>query len=154
MAEWRKLTDKVTVGGQPSVDDLHTLRAQGYVAVVNLRTEGEAGQPLSPEAEGFAAHELGLDYRHLPVAIPELGPDHVHRLRKAIDQASGPVYVHCGAGQRACALSLLATAEPGTRGEALIARAAEAGLPVHDQRLGDFVRERAERDSWSRLQAV
>ncbi len=56
------LSDKVAIGGQPTVEDLHELRAQGFVAVVNLRTPGESGQTLSPEAEGFAAQEVGLDY--------------------------------------------------------------------------------------------
>ena len=154
MGEWRRLNDKVTVGGQPSVDDLHALRAQGYVAVVNLRTEGEADQTLSPAAEGFAASEAGLGYRHVPVALPQLDLEQVRQLRMAIEEARGPVYVHCGAGQRACALSLLATAEPGTRGETLLASAATVGLPIRDERLGDFVREQAERASWSFLQAV
>ena len=154
MAEWRRLNDKVTVGGQPTVDDLHELRARGYVAVVNLRTDGEADQDLSPAAEGFAAGEAGLGYRHVPVGLPQLDPDQVRQLRAAIDEASGPVYVHCGAGQRACALSLLATAEPGTRAETLIESAAAAGLPIRDERLGAFVREQAERASWNFLQAV
>jgi uncharacterized protein (TIGR01244 family) len=154
MPDRTRLTDKVTVGGQPTVDDLRELRAQGFVAVVNLRTDGEAGQPLSPESEGFAAHEVGLAYQHLPVAIPQLDADHVRRLRDAIQAASGPVYVHCGAGQRACALGLLATAEPGARGDELIARAAEVGLPVQDERLDGFMREQTERDTWTRLQAV
>lgn len=154
MGEWRRLSDKVAVGGQPSVDDLHALRAQGYVAVVNLRTEGEADQALSPAAEGFAAGEVGLGYHHVPVGLPRLDPEQVRQLRAAIDAAPGPVYVHCGAGQRACALSLLATAEPGTRAETLIESAAAAGLPIRDERLGAFVREQAERASWSFLQAV
>jgi uncharacterized protein (TIGR01244 family) len=149
-----RLTDKVTVGGQPTVDDLRQLRAQGFVAVVNLRTDGEAGQPLSPESEGFAAHEVGLAYHHLPVALPQLDPAHVRCLRDAIQAAPGPVYVHCGAGQRACALSLLAMAAPGATGVELIARAAEAGLPIQDERLDGFVREQIERDAWTRLQAV
>ena len=127
MTEPRQLTDKVAVGGQPTVDDLRHLRARGFVAVVNLRTVGEAGQPLSPEAEGFAAQEAGLLYTHLPVAISEIDADHVLRLRAAIEAAPGPVYVHCGAGQRACALSLLAT-DP-RPGDDLIARAEAAGLP-------------------------
>ncbi len=154
MPERTKLTDKVTVGGQPSVDELRELRAQGFVAVVNLRTDGEADQWLSPNSEAFAAHEVGLDYRHLPVAVPQLRPDHVRSLRDAIDAAPGPVFVHCHAGQRACALSLLATARPGARGEELMARAALAGLPVTDARLEEFVREQTERDGWRRLQAV
>jgi uncharacterized protein (TIGR01244 family) len=148
----RQLSDKVAVGGQPTVDDLRHLRAQGFVAVVNLRTVGETGQPLSPEAEGFAAQEAGLDYRHLPVAIPELDPDHVRRLRDAIAAATGPVYVHCGAGKRACALSLLAT--DAARGDNLFARAEQAGFPVTDERLKALVRDRCDRDGWDLLQAV
>ena len=154
MPEPRQLSAKVAVGGQPTVDDLRELKAQGFVAVVNLRTAGEAGQPLSPEAEGFAAQEAGLIYSHLPVAIPEIDPDHVHRLRAAIAAAQGPVYVHCGAGQRACALGLLATAGPGIHGDDLIARAKAAGLPVTDERLASFVRTRTERDGWELLQAM
>jgi uncharacterized protein (TIGR01244 family) len=154
MPEPRQLSDKVAVGGQPTVDDLRELRAQGFFAVVNLRTAGEAGQPLSPEAEGFAAQEAGLFYRHLPVAIPEIDSDHVRRLRDAIEAAPGLVYVHCGAGQRACALSLLATSTPGSQGGDLLARAEATGLPVTDERLAGFVREHSERDGWGLLQAV
>lgn len=155
MPETRQLSERLAVGGQPTVDDLRELRAQGFVAVVNLRTAGEADQPLSPEAEAFAAHEAGLDYRHLPVAIAELGPDHVHRLREVIAAAAGPVYVHCGAGQRACALSLLATsAAPGLSGEELISRAAAAGLPVTDPSLAGFMRAQSRRDGWNLLQAM
>ena len=122
------------------------------MAVVNLRSAGEAGQPLSPEVEGFAAHEADLAYTHLPVAIPELDPDHVRRLHAAIEAAAGPVYVHCGAGQRACALSLLATrATPGTD---LLAHAEVAGLPATHERLKVFVRDRSDRDGWGLLQAI
>ena len=147
-----QLSEKVAIGGQPTVEDLHELRAQGFVAVVNLRTTGEDGQPLSPEAEGFAAHEVGLDYRHLPVALAQLDPNHVHRLRAAIDAAAGPVYVHCGAGQRACALSLLALHPRPS--EDLVAHAGRIGLPVTEERLKEFVRFGSSRTSWDLLQAI
>jgi uncharacterized protein (TIGR01244 family) len=147
-----QLSEKVAIGGQPTVEDLHQLRAQGFVAVVNLRTAGEAGQELSPEAEGFAAHEVGLAYSHVPSAIAELGPDHVRRLRAAIDAAHGPVYVHCGAGQRACALSLMALYPQPS--EDLVARAERLGLPVTEERLRDFVRLGSNRAGWDLLQAV
>ena len=155
MSDPRQISAKVAVGGQPTVGDLHELRAHGFVAVVNLRTAGEAGQPLSPEAEGLAAQEVGLAYSHLPVAVAEIDPDHVHRLRAVIDASPGPVYVHCGAGQRACALGLLATGSgPGVHGDDLIAQAEAAGLPVTDERLTSFVRARSERDGWHVLQAI
>ena len=155
MPDPRQLTDKLAVGGQPDVDDLHRLRSQGYVAVVNLRLDGEANQALPPAAEAFAAREAGLAYTHVPVAIGALEPDHVRKLRAAIAGADGPVYVHCGAGQRACALSLLATAAgPGVSGDDLIAQASAAGLPITDDALAAFVREQAERGRWDLLQAV
>ena len=152
MTEPRQLSDKVAVGGQPTVDDLHHLRARGFTAVVNLRTVGEAGSPFSPEAEGFAVQEAGLLYTHLPVAISEIDADRVLRLRAAIEAAPGPVYVHCGAGQRACALSLMAT-DP-RPGDDLIARAEQAGLPITDERLQAFVRSRSDRAGWDLLQAI
>lgn len=155
MSDPRQLSDKVTVGGQPTVEDLRRLRAEGFAAVVNLRTAGEASQPLSPEAEAFAAQAAGLAYSHLPVAIAEIDPDHVLRLRAIIDVTPGPAYVHCGAGQRACALSLLATvAAPGAHGDDLVARAEAAGLPVTDERLKEFVRSQSDREGWAWLQAI
>ena len=151
----RQLSEKLAVGGQPTVDDLHRVREQGYVAVVNLRLDGEASQALPPDAEGFAAKEAGLAYTHVPVSISNLDPDHVRKLRAAISAAGGPVYVHCGAGQRACALSLLATASgPDVSGDDLVARATAAGLPITDNTLATFVREQAERDRWGLLQAI
>ena len=155
MPDPRPLSDKLAVGGQPDVDDLRRLRAQGYAAVVNLRLDGEANQALPPAAEAFAAKEAGLAYTHVPVAIGELDPDHVRKLRAAIAAAEGPVYVHCGAGQRACALGLLATASgPGVSGNDLVARASAAGFPITDETLAAFVREQAERDRWNLLQAI
>ena len=37
MPDRTRLTDKVTVGGQPTVDDLRALSAEGFVTVVDLR---------------------------------------------------------------------------------------------------------------------
>ena len=84
--------------------------------------------------------------------MAEIDPDQVHRLRAAIEAAAGPVYVHCGAGQRACSLGLLAT-DP-RPGDELIARAEQAGFPVTDERLRAFVRSRSDRIGWDLLQAI
>ena len=155
MSESHQLSEKVAVGGQPTVDDLRRLREQGFAAVVNLRQDGEVNQPLPPKAEGFAAMDSGLSYSHVPVVLGDLDPEQVRKVRAAIEAASGPVYVHCGAGQRAVALSLLAIAAgPGVRGDDLIARAAATGLPITDPSLAEFVRTQAERDRWELLQAV
>src|SRR4051812_45268207 len=103
-----RLSGKVVVGGQPSAADLAQLRALGITTVVNLRTVGEASQPLSPSDEAIQVENMGLSYRHVPVSLSALDPKQVDGVRAAIRDAKGPVYVHCGAGQRACAIALLA----------------------------------------------
>ncbi len=100
-----RLSDKVVVGGQPSADDLAKLREQGIMTVVNLRTEGEANQPLSPSEEATLAQNMGLSYQHVPVSLAALDSKQVDDVRAAIRNAQGPVYVHCGAGQWACAIA-------------------------------------------------
>ena len=133
-----RLSDKVLVGEQPSADDLARLREQGITTVVNLRTEGEANQPLSPSEEASLAENMGLSYRHVPVPLAALDPKQVDDVRAAIRNAKGPVYVHCGAGQRACAIALLAE-ESGADPGSLIAKAEAAGFPVTDPHLRSFM---------------
>lgn len=56
----------LTVGGQPTADDLKALKKQGFRSVVNLRRAGENNQPLTPEKERAEAEAAGLAYYHLP----------------------------------------------------------------------------------------
>lgn len=137
--EPKNLSDRVAVSGQPSADDLARLRDQGFTTVVNLRTAGEANQPLSPEEEGKAAASAGLAYHHVPVSTKDLRPDQVSAVRAAIQQAPGRVLVHCGAGQRACAFALLAEAGAEQGGESLIEKSSGAGFAIADDSLKDFV---------------
>jgi uncharacterized protein (TIGR01244 family) len=155
MENARWVSANVAVGGQPTAEDLQRLRNRGIATVVNLRLPAEADGSLAPDAEGDAARAAGLAYHHIPVALESLGPAPVERLRAAIEASDGPVYVHCGAGQRACSLSLLATADdaPAPHRD-LPARAAELGFPIVDERLATFVRQRSEQESWTLLQAV
>jgi uncharacterized protein (TIGR01244 family) len=155
MTDPRPLSSDLAVGGQPTLDDLHRLQAAGFATVIDLRLPGEAGQALDPAAEEAAAVAGGLGYRHLPVALDALEPGLVEDLRHAIRASRGPVYVHCGAGQQACALALLATGDKlATVGDELMARAAALGFPVRDERLASFVRELSERERLTLQQAI
>ncbi len=60
MQERMKITDQLYVGAQPTEEQLKQLADDGFQAVVNLRTEGENEQPLSPQAEGEKVMELGM----------------------------------------------------------------------------------------------
>ncbi len=153
MTKIHPVSEKVAVGGQPDLEDLRRLRAQGFAAVVNLRVDGEAeGMPGVAEERQEAA-ALGLAYHHVPVSLADLDPALVDALQAAIAASPGPVYVHCGAGQRACALALLATS-PSPGPADLADTAAGLGLPIVDLRLGRSVRERQAEAAMPILQAV
>ncbi|MCI0429180.1 MAG: sulfur transferase domain-containing protein [Rhodospirillales bacterium] len=130
------ISERLAVGGQPTEDELKGLAESGISTVVNLRQIGETSQPMDPEAERRAAEALGLTYHHLPVSIADLTVEEVRALRSLLDRAEGPVYVHCGAGQRACALSLAAT---GVTGKELLDEAERRGYPVVDDTLARFI---------------
>ena len=67
-----QISAKVTRRRPAHAERAGQLRAQGTATVVNLRLPGEAEQTLDPEAEGAAAAEAGLAYRHIPVSLAEL----------------------------------------------------------------------------------
>ena len=133
MSTPRQLSDKVAVGGQPTVEELHGLRAQGFAAVVINLPRRRGGSAAVARGRKLRRAEVGLAYSHLPVAIPELGPEHVRRLRATIEAAPGRSTSIALAGQRACALSLMAHRTRTLRATYRPGRA--AGLPVTDERL-------------------
>lgn len=126
-----KINERLSVGGQPTEDDLHALKAEGFTAIVNLRREGEANQPLDPASQGAAAIAAGLKYFHIPVNSADPKREQVEAVRAALGQVSGPVFVHCQGGGRACTMALLATAPASGYGsKEMMAHAEAAGFPV------------------------
>ena len=101
------INERLSVGGQPTEEDLSSLKAEGFTAVINLRREGEANQPMDPAREGLAAAAAGLQYFHIPVNSADPKGEQVASVRAALEQVTGPVYVHCQGGGRACAMALL-----------------------------------------------
>jgi uncharacterized protein (TIGR01244 family) len=134
-----RLSDKVVVGAQPSADDLAKLRARDHDRGQPAH-RGRANQPLSPSEEATLSENMGLSYRHVPVSLSALDPKQVEDVRAAIRSAQGPVYVHCGAGQRACAIALLAEEGEADTGS-LIAKADAVGFPVTDPHLRSFIEQ-------------
>jgi uncharacterized protein (TIGR01244 family) len=108
----RAITPTVTIGDQPTEDDLKALKAEGYVGVVNLRNDGEPEQPLGTAEEGEKARALGLDYVHYGVSSAPLSEAGVTAVTEFLDRhASEKVLVHCRKGGRAAALVLLDQAQ-------------------------------------------
>jgi uncharacterized protein (TIGR01244 family) len=123
-----KLTDKIEVAGQPTADEVKGLKTEGFTTVVNMRRDGEADQPLSPAEEGQVAQAAGMDYHHIPVDPNDPRPEQAAALKKLLDEAKGPVFLHCAGGPRATAVALVASGLKDK--EAALASAAKAGFPI------------------------
>jgi uncharacterized protein (TIGR01244 family) len=121
----------LSVGGQPRQSDLEELKKEGVTTVVNLRVAGE-DTPLTPAEERAFAENLGLQYHHLPISLDKLDAGRVKELREILQNSQGPVFVHCGMGQRACSFSLAAS---GIDADSIFEKARELGFPVRDEKL-------------------
>ena len=132
----KAISPQVRAGGQPLASDLEKLKREGVTTVVNLRLEGEES-PLTPAEERVLSEKLGLAYHHLPASLDNLNANQVKELRDILRNSHGPVFVHCGMGQRACSLSLAASA---LDADSIFEESAKLGFPVQDERLKAFLK--------------
>lgn len=141
MAENMKINDKVTVGPQPSENEIQQLSQQGFKTVVNFRTEGEDEQPLSPDAEGEKVKAAGLKYLHIPVSMKSMGTELVDQFREKYPELPKPVFAHCKSGKRAGAMVMMHMAvEKGMSGEETLQKAEEMGFECEQEELRQFVK--------------
>ena len=130
----RPITAAITIGDQPTEDDLGRLKREGYAGVVNLRTAGEPEQPLSPTAESEKVQSLGMDYLHYGVGGTPLSEQGVTAVCDFVDryaQEGQKVLVHCRKGARAAALVLIQQARVNRwKPEEIFARGKAMGLEV------------------------
>ena len=84
-------------GGQPRLEHLEKLKAEGVKAIINLRTPAEH----RAEEEEAKAKELGLRYYNIPVVYRDPKEEQVTEfLRITDDAANRPVFIHCTAAIR------------------------------------------------------
>src|SRR6185369_1338774 len=91
-------------GGQPRLEHLEKLKAEGVKAIINLRqpTEHRA------EEEEAKAKELGLRYFNIPVAYSNPKEEQVTEFLKITDDpANRPAFIHCTAAIRAGAFWMI-----------------------------------------------
>lgn len=142
MDQVMKISDQVTVGAQPSEDQIQQLGKQGFKSVVNFRTNGEEDQPLSPQAEGKKVKSAGMEYLHIPVSMKTMGPELVDQFRKQFPDLPKPVYAHCKSGKRAGAMVMMKVAvEKGMTGDETLQKAKEMGFECDQPVLEQFVRQ-------------
>ncbi len=70
------------VAGQPTDDELRSLKSQGFSTVINVRMPGEQDEPEGPKVEA-----AGMRYVSIPYTIQTMTPDDVRRIREAIESA-------------------------------------------------------------------
>ncbi|MFQ6020072.1 MAG: beta-lactamase hydrolase domain-containing protein, partial [Dehalococcoidia bacterium] len=118
-----RIDDQLTIGAQPTEEQLKHLAKEGFRSVVNLRMPGEEEQPLSPEEEGEKVRALEIEYLHIPVSKKAMQPEQVDSFRQEIRRLPEPVFVHCHLGKRAGALAMMHTAcEAGISGDQTLER--------------------------------
>lgn len=97
-------------GGQPEAGAWPLAAKAGLTTVIDLRAVGE----LAGRDEAAEVAAAGLAYRQLPVdGAADITVDKASRLWRMIEEAPGPVLVHCGSGNRVGALLALAAASEG-----------------------------------------
>jgi uncharacterized protein (TIGR01244 family) len=133
----KPVTPQITIGDQPTEDDLLECKYEGYTGIVNLRNDGEPEQPLSTTAEGDRVRAVGMEYLHYGVGGKPLADPGVTEVCDFIDRLAGEggkVLVHCRKGGRAMALVLIQQARAqGWSSEEALAKGRAMGLVVDGQ---------------------
>jgi uncharacterized protein (TIGR01244 family) len=84
-------------GGQPKVEHLAKLKAEGIKAIINLRPPGEH---RAAEEEAMAK-ELGLRYFNIPVVFTNPKDEQVDEFLKLTDDPENrPAFIHCAGAIR------------------------------------------------------
>ena len=127
---FRTLDSTISVYGQIAPEDVAAAKAQGFTTIVNNRPDNEQpGQPAGAEIEA-AAKAAGLDYVAIPVDHSGFNEGQVAAMADVLQTARGPVLAFCRSGTRSTFLWALARNRLGDEGEALIAKAANAGYDL------------------------
>ena len=113
-------------GGQPRLEHLEKLKADGVKAIINLRQPSEH-RAAEEEAK---AKELGLRYFNIPVAYGNPNEEQVAEFLKITDDPENrPAFIHCTAAIRVGAFWLIRrVARDGWTWDAALAEARKVGL--------------------------
>ena len=99
----KELPGDVFVGGQIDIVTLTALAEQGVMSFINNRPDNEGHLQPSSESLAEATAELGIDYRHIPMA----GGLTEEMLNKSVDAFADmprPIVAFCASGMRSAAL--------------------------------------------------
>ena len=96
--------DGITSAGQPDEAGFKVFADSGYIAVIDLRTEGE---DRGVEDEPALVEGLGMEYVNFPIGRGDITIEKANELNRLLEQYDEPVLVHCGSANRVGALLAL-----------------------------------------------
>ena len=129
LLELKRINDHVSVSPQINPEDVATIKAAGFVAIVNNRPDGESpDQPSSATIEQ-AAHAAGLAYHYIPLGRDGVSPGMVEETKSVLEGSAGPVFCYCRSGTRSTTLWALSQAGKLPANE-IISAAANAGYDM------------------------
>lgn len=106
----KKITDQISVAPQITAEDVRTIAAKGFRAIICNRPDGEgADQPAFDEIERVAREE-GLTCRYLPVVSGKVTDADAADFGTALMELPGPVLAYCRTGTRCATLWSLSKA--------------------------------------------
>ncbi len=92
-----RVNEQFCTGGQPRLEHLEKLKAEGVKAVINLRPRGEH----RADEEEAKAKELGLRYFQIPVVFGEPKEEQATEFLKITDDPENrPAFIHCAGAVR------------------------------------------------------
>ena len=141
----KPINSEISIGAQPTANDLKQLKNEGFRSVINLRRSDEPS-PLNPEQEAQEVRALGMDYQHIPVSPQNLSGDEADKFDEAMRSLPKPVFIHCQGGTRAGAFSLMHLGrEKGWTGELAFQEGEKAGFKCESPALKQFVTSQLDR---------
>ncbi|HWP42685.1 MAG TPA: protein tyrosine phosphatase family protein [Blastocatellia bacterium] len=132
-----RVNNEFCTGGQPRLEHLEQLKAEGIKSVINLRTPGEH----RAQEEEAKAKELGLRYFNIPVEFRNPKEEQVTEFLKLTDDPENrPAFIHCTAAVRVGAFWMIRRVlRDGWTVEAAEEEAAKIGLK-NSPHLNEFAR--------------
>lgn len=113
------------VAGQPQAGDWQALAMSGVRTVVNLRTAAE----MKARDERSEVDAAGMRYVNLPIdGAAGITADNARMLSSILDDADGPVLVHCASANRAGALLAVMAAQRGMQAEPALKLGRASGM--------------------------
>lgn len=135
--EAKKISDELSAAGQVTPADLQQAAQDGYKSVLNLRSPTEDG--FLPDEQDHAK-AAGLDYANVPLFPSVADADSTTQALQQLANLPKPILIHCGAGLRAGAIGLIATAiENGWTLEQLTQSAKELNISLDQFHLNQFI---------------